>query len=58
MEGRLKHQIIMVTEGDMDSVQRLTEMLTEGWIIDRADAMQHSIIYVLRRYEEEEETRP
>lgn len=52
MEGVLKYQIIMVMEGDMDSVQHLAKMLTEGWSIDRADAMHHSIVYVLRRYEE------
>jgi hypothetical protein len=52
MESTLKHQIIMVMEGDMDSVQHLSTMLTDGWTIDRADSMHHSIVYILRRYEE------
>jgi hypothetical protein len=54
MESPLKYEIIMVMEGDTDSVQHLSKMLTDGWIIDRADSMHHSIIYILRRYEEAE----
>ena len=53
MEGILKHQILVVVEDNTDSVQHLANMLSEGWSIDRADTMQHSIVYVLRRYEEE-----
>ena len=52
MEGILRYQIIVVIEDDMDSVKHLAKTLTEGWSIDRADAMQHWVVYILRRYEE------
>ena len=52
MEGILKHEVLVVTEDKRESVQVLAKMLTEGWTIDRADAMAHAIVYILRRYEE------
>jgi hypothetical protein len=42
----------MVTEDNRETVQYLAKMLADGWAIDRADAMAHMIVYVLRRYEE------
>jgi hypothetical protein len=54
MEGILKYQIVVVVEDDTESVQHLANKLAEGWTIDRADAMHHWIIYILRRYEETE----